>query len=279
VPPARILPSAALPSGARPSGARPSGARPSSAPPSGARPSGARPSGAGGPGPPASLVLLPGTWRRHLLAIVTVSAGWVGAWAIAVHGGRRPLAIERALNDFLTDQRPHLRSVADAFVSINKPPVFAALMLVMLGLCFGGRSPRAAVTLAAALTVTLGIVETLKHVVGRVNTFGVLTFPSGHVGVTSVLATVIVLLARRHGPLGRHLPWAARTALMIGGIASVVAVGVSMVILGGHFVTDTIAAVPIGLSVTVVAAAAADAVSAAWSAAPDAPSRVAPPAG
>jgi membrane-associated phospholipid phosphatase len=167
--------------------------------------------------------------------------------------------------------------VADAFVSLNRPLVFAALMLFMLGLCAGGRIARAPVTLAVALVVTLGLVETLKHVVGRLNTYGVPTFPSGHVGVIAVLATLTVLLARRHGALGRHLPMAARLVLMIGTVAAVVAVSLSTVILRGHFVTDTIAAAPIGLAVTVVVAAAADALAAAvMPAAAASPIRAAP---
>jgi membrane-associated phospholipid phosphatase len=235
------------------------------------------PSGTAGPVSPGSLDLLPASWRRHLCAIVTVSAAWSGGWAVAVHGGRRPLALERPLNDLLTARKPQLVHVAEAFVSINKPLVFAALMIFMLVLCTAGRSPRAAVTLAGALTVTLVLVEVLKHVVGRVNTYGLLTFPSGHVAVTSVLATLTVLLARRRGPLGRHLPVGARVVLMIATVGSVIAVGLSMVILGGHFVTDTIAAAPIGVSVTLVTAAGADAFSRAASPprSPDAPTRAA----
>jgi membrane-associated phospholipid phosphatase len=202
--------------------------------------------------------LLPTSWRRHLASIVAASALWVAAWAVAVHGGRRPLAVERPLNDLLTRLHPQLHHVAAVFADLNHPPVFAGLMALMLGLCAWGRSPRAAITMAVALVVTLGLVEVLKEVVGRVNITGTLTFPSGHVGVTSVLATVVILLARRGGPLGRRLPDGARVAILAVALASVVAVAVSMVVLGDHYVTDTIAAAPIGLSVTLVVAAVAD---------------------
>jgi membrane-associated phospholipid phosphatase len=212
--------------------------------------------------------LLPAPWQRHLRFVVGASVVWVLAWGIAVRGGRAPLAVERPLNDLLTRNRPHLAHVAFAFASLNKPAVLATVLAVMLGLCAGGRSVRAAITLLAALPVTFLVCEELKLHAHRYNSFGTGTFPSGHVGVTSVLATVIVLLARRRGPLGRRLPRPLAVALMIVAGAAVVAVAASMVILGAHYVTDTIAAVPIGVSITLVAARAVDA-----SAAPSAPGR------
>jgi len=190
--------------------------------------------------------------------IVAASAAWVSVWAVTVDRGRAPLALERLLNDLLTGHRPQLAGVARAFASINRPLVFAGVMLAMVALCAADRSVRAAVTLVVALPTTVALVDALKHLDGRINTFGTLTFPSGHVGVTTVLASVAVLLARRHGPLGRRLPGPARLAVMAVAVGSVAAAAASMVVLGAHFVTDTIAAAPLGLSVTLAVAAAAD---------------------
>jgi membrane-associated phospholipid phosphatase len=202
--------------------------------------------------------LLPGPWRRHLRLVVGASVLWVLGWAIAVHGGRAPLRIERPLNDLLTRSRPQLQHVAFAFASLNQPAVLATVLAVILGLCAGGRSVRAAATLLTAVPATFLVCEELKLHSDRYNSFGIGTFPSGHTGVASVLATVIVLLAWRRGPLGRRLARPLAVALMVVAAAAVGAVAASMVILGAHYVTDTIAAVPIGVSITLVAARVLD---------------------
>jgi hypothetical protein len=218
--------------------------------------------GAGAPGEgggkeePADL--LPAPWPARLRLIVGASMLWVLGWGLAVRGSHGPLGVERPLNDLLTRSRPHLVHVAFAFASLNKPGVFAAVLAVMLGLCAAGRSARAAAALLVALPVTFVVCEVLKLHCDRVNAVGTATYPSGHVGVASALATVIGLLARRHGPLGRRLARPVAVGLMVTAAAAVGAVAASMVILGNHFVTDTIAAVPIGLSITLVAARAAD---------------------
>ena len=202
--------------------------------------------------------LLPAPWPARLRLVVGASMLWVLGWGLAVRGSHGPLQVERSLNDLLTGSRPRLVHVAFAFASLNKPAVFTPVLAVMLGLCAAGRSARAAASLLVALPVTFVVCEVLKLHGDRFNTFGTLSYPSGHVGVASVLATVIVLLARRRGPLGRRLARPVGVGLMVVAAAAVSAVAASMVILGPHFVTDTIAAAPIGVSITLVAARAAD---------------------
>jgi membrane-associated phospholipid phosphatase len=202
--------------------------------------------------------LLPRSWRRHLPLLAGLTLLWVGGWAVVVHGTRGPVGIERPLNDLLTDNKLPLFGVATFFSHVGDPPVFAVLALLMLGVCALVRSGRAAVTLAVAMGVTLVACEGLKLVVARRQIFFALTFPSGHVAVTSVFATVVVLLCRRRGPVGVRLSRPVCVALMVAAVGAVVAVAASMVTLGLHYVSDTTAAAPIGVVVTLLAAAAVD---------------------
>jgi hypothetical protein len=202
--------------------------------------------------------LLPPTWRRRLPVLVALTVVWVAAWAVAVHGGRGPLGVERPLNDLLTRNRMRVNALAVFFTHVGDAPVIVVLSALLLGLCALGRTTRTAFALVVGLATTLVLCEGLKHLVGRRQIMHALCFPSGHVAVTSVFATVLVLLFHRLGPLGRRgQPHLGRAVVAVGG-AAIVAVAAAMVITGDHYVTDTVTAAPMGISVTLLAAAAAD---------------------
>jgi membrane-associated phospholipid phosphatase len=207
--------------------------------------------------------LLPPSWRRHIPLIVGLCFLWVLGWAIAVRNRNGPLGIERRLNDALTSTRPHTVHVAFFFADMSRPAIFAGLLAIVVGLCAAGRSLRAVAVLGISVVVTFGACEELKSLVNRHGGFGLLTFPSGHVGLTSAVSTVVFLLARPGGPLGRRLPAAARVLIISVAIAAIPSVAASMVILGAHYVTDTIAAAPLGMGITLAAAWLTDSATAA----------------
>lgn len=145
-----------------------------------------------------------------------------------------------------------LSLVADAV-----PVVATALAAAMaIGCLRSRRWTFAAFALAGPLLTTV-TVEVGKRLVDR-TIHGDLALPSGHTaGATSVLVVLALLLLAR----SRHV--AATGALLLAGVAlGAAAVGLTMVSIGAHYSTDTVAGFGTALAVTLGVGFALDAGSA-----------------
>jgi membrane-associated phospholipid phosphatase len=196
--------------------------------------------------------------RRALPLITVLTIVWVGGLSLLVAGRLGPLGPDKPIDRYLISLRPHLNSPATAVGLMDRPARFAVLAVVVLALCLAIRSARTAISLAGSFVIALVLVEVIKELVRRRQLLPGYTFPSGHVTAAAVLATVAILACRRAGPAGRYLPHPARVAITLLALVIVVVVAASMVIIQDHYFTDTIAAVPLGATVTLLVATGVD---------------------
>jgi membrane-associated phospholipid phosphatase len=202
--------------------------------------------------------LLPAAWARPGALTVGLGALWVLGWALAVEGTDGPLGLDGPVDDALARTRPALGGLASVVAGASHPGHFAVLLLAVVAVCLLGGSRRAVAVLVVAVAAELVVCEALKDVVDRHLVLGPLTFPSGHVATASTVATVLVLLARPGGPLAARRGRTFARLVAVGAVASVPVVAASMILLGDHYFSDTVAAAPLGLAVTLLAAALVD---------------------
>jgi membrane-associated phospholipid phosphatase len=128
------------------------------------------------------------------------------------------------------------------FVTVT---AIVALALVVLG------DYRAAVATVGSVGLALLLVEeVLKPFFDRhLGRLPGPVFPSGHTVVTAALAATVTLAARGTHPLGRLLGPALRRLLMAVALLVSAAIGMAMVVLRFHYVSDVMAGLPLGLSV------------------------------
>jgi membrane-associated phospholipid phosphatase len=139
------------------------------------------------------------------------------------------------------------------FVTIT---VVIALVLVLLG------DYRAAATSVATVALSVFLVEKVLKPFFDHRFGDSATFPSGHTTVAFALAGAVALAARRDRPMGRRLPTPLRQMLVALVFVIAFAIGLAMVVLLFHFMSDVVAGIPLGLSVTGATALATDAVAA-----------------
>jgi undecaprenyl-diphosphatase len=161
----------------------------------------------------------------------------------------------RVLADLRSGLHGHLRPLWWVVDLADPPSLVVATALLALVACLL-RAWRVAALAALAMALTGGLVEGLKHLVGR-TLDGNLAMPSGHTAGTTALATVLALLV-----LGRVRP---RRPLLAGGgallavTALAAGVAVTMTVLRLHYATDTLAGWGTGLAVTLSVALLLDA--------------------
>jgi membrane-associated phospholipid phosphatase len=203
--------------------------------------------------------LVPATLRRALPLITGLTVLWVGALGLLVAGRIGPLGPDRPIDRYLINLRFHgLNRPASAIAALDTPAHVVFLSVVGLILCVAIRSARTAVTVAGSVAVDLVAVEVIKELVRRRQLLPGYTYPSGHVATAAVIATVIVLACRRDGPAGRYVGRLRRVAFTVLGVLIVVVVAASMIIIQDHYFTDTIAAAPLGATVTLLVASVVD---------------------
>lgn len=156
---------------------------------------------------------------------------------------------------------PHLDGygwLVEAVVAIGSPVAVTILTVLMVVGLAVARWPRAAVLAALAAPVASALTElVLKPLVGRTRG-GSLAYPSGHTtGIFAVATVVVVLLAAV--PAGRLR---TRTRLWAGGAAVAVAVAVATasVVVGDHYVTDTVGGACVAIATVLCLGVAIDAV-------------------
>lgn len=160
---------------------------------------------------------------------------------------------------------PDVATVTWAVTELGGTVAAAAVLLAVASWPGVPRRWAASGFAALALLVPGPLVEAVKHLVGRARPhppaalahFGGLSFPSGH--SAHVAADVALLWLLLPGTTG----WIRRAVLVVG-VAVVLAVGCSRVALGAHYPTDVLAGWALGVAwVTGVAATGAGKV---WSA-------------
>lgn len=191
-----------------------------------------------------------------------VAAGCVAGLGFYVRGSDRPVLFDRSADSMLVRTSGLEHHLALLLSDVGDPKIFitiTAVVVLILAVLHDYRAAVAAVTAVAAALVL--VEEIFKPFFSR--HFGELpgaTFPSGHTAVAMALAGVVILAANDRRPLGRLLGPIWRYVLTAVAFALAGTIGLAMVSLRLHYMSDVVAGVPLGLSVAGCTGLALDAV-------------------
>ncbi len=208
--------------------------------------------------------------RGWLLCLIGFAVACLGGFGLAIRGSRRPLLFDSAIDGFLRRSSGMEYRLAGFLSDVGRPGTFVtitvvvALVLLLLG------DYRAALTAVVTVPFTLVLVEKiLKPFFDRgLGSLSGATFPSGHAAVAAALGGAIILAAGGRRPLGQRLRPAARFGLVATVLLVCAGIGLAMVVLRLHYMSDVVAGLPLGLSVTGTIALLLDAVAAGWRTSP-----------
>lgn len=205
------------------------------------------------PGRRAPLVPPAVRGRVAVLAAVAATVTGVLAWRYAgdSHAGRADSRIAAVLGDQHAASDPLVR----VFVALGGPVPVVVALLVLAPLAWFLRGGRGlGLMLAGPATAMATTSLTLKPLVERTRG-GELAFPSGHTTSVASIAVACAVLV-----LGLPAVSRALRLLAVAGLAAlVVAVGVSLVVRGMHYPTDTLGALGVALAVVLAVALVVDA--------------------
>lgn len=190
--------------------------------------------------------------RSSLLAaaaLLVAAALLTGSILIGVDDG--PFPIDRAWQDLLVTLRGPavlwfafaMDVIGGGWSAILVVPIGVAVLLVLL------RRPWAAAYFLVAEVVSVGLIQVLKHLVGRARPEDILvlsdfgSFPSGHVANAATIATALFVIFPR--------VWTA-----VAGAAWVILMAFSRTYLGAHWLSDTVGGALVGAAAALLAAAA-----------------------
>ncbi|MGY1631576.1 phosphatase PAP2 family protein [Geodermatophilus sp. SYSU D01186] len=207
--------------------------------------------------------LLPIGLRRPLLALAASSAVLVVTLGVVYHGERAGEGVGGRFDRWVIDALPWtvpVRSSALSSFGALTGMQSAALAAVVLAAVFCAlRRWRLAGLAVAGPALTVVTTAAGKHLVSRefYDDPGSLAYPSGHTaGVTSVLLVVALAVLSR---VRAQVAAVAALALLVV-TAGAATVGLTMVLLNGHYTTDVIGGYCTALAVTLGSAEAVDAV-------------------
>ncbi len=207
--------------------------------------------------------LVPVPQRRWVAAVSVLAVACIAAVGFVVRHASRPILFDRWADAALVRSAGFEHRVAMLLSDVGQPRVFVtitavvALALVLLG------DYRAALAAVGSVGLALVVVEeVLKPFFDRrLGSLPGPTFPSGHTAVAMALAGAIGLAARRDRPLGRRLGPGARWPVTVFVLVGAGAIGLAMVALRLHYLTDVMAGVPLGLAIAGCTAVGVDAIS------------------
>jgi membrane-associated phospholipid phosphatase len=173
----------------------------------------------------------------------------LGAWfARQTQADWLDAAVDGRLRSALLPYQHALSLVA----RIGDPVRGAEIALALFLLCLAARRWRGALLVAVAVPVAVGLTELLLKPLVHRTLAGNLEFPSGHATSAFTLATCCAVLLAR--PLRPWLPRAVRAAAALIALLLAASVAVAVVVLGFHYVTDTVGGAAVGIG-TVLATA------------------------
>jgi membrane-associated phospholipid phosphatase len=195
--------------------------------------------------------LVPDRLRAWVVAVTLVAIALVAGLGFYVRGSNRPVLFDRSADSFLRQTSGPLFRIAADLSDAGDPRVFVTITAVIVLLLVVLRDYRAALASVGAVAITVLLVEDVfKPFFGR--RYGSLpgpTFPSGHTAVAMALAGAVVLATGRQRPLGQLLGPIWRPVVIVGALARAGTIGLAMVSLQLHYMTDVATGVPLGLAV------------------------------
>jgi undecaprenyl-diphosphatase len=180
------------------------------------------------------------------------TAAWVIGLGFAGRHSSRSLLFDSSVDRILGRSTGPLHHAATLLSHVGDPKVFVTITaFIALALIFFG-DYRAAATCVIGVTVADLLVE---HVLKpffdrRLNGLPNPSFPSGHAAVALALAGAVILAAGRGRPLGRLLGRTWSRLLMAVAFVLGCSVGLAMVVLQFHRMSDVLAGIPLGLAIT-----------------------------
>lgn len=204
--------------------------------------------------------------RRPILALSLVTVVCLSGFGFAARDSSRPLLLDSSVDAFLRHTSGWPRGLAELLNEVGNPMIFVtitafvALTLVLLG------DHRAALATVMSVAFAVFLVEAvLKPFFDRrLGSLPGPVFPSGHTAISVTLAGVVTLAAGADRPLA-HFVWPAFRHLLVAIVLiASCAIGVAMIALQFHYMSDVVSAVPLGLSVSGVTALFLDAFAARW---------------
>ncbi|GAC1611716.1 MAG: hypothetical protein NVS3B26_27330 [Mycobacteriales bacterium] len=155
------------------------------------------------------------------------------------------LRLDRWLTASTLPVRAFLRPVRD----VSGPAAVAAWCVVQSCVCVLLRRFTAAALALLAPAAAAGLSDlVLKPLVARQASAGGFAYPSGHATAVAAVAAVLVLLAVPGGTFTRWVSRRARVGLQAAAGCGTAYVGISLVALGYHSVTDVVGGAALGAS-------------------------------
>jgi undecaprenyl-diphosphatase len=218
-------------------------------------------------GPP----LVPAPLRRWVLGLIGFAVACLGGLGLAVRSSRGPLLFDSAVDGFLRRTSGMEYRLAGYLSDLGRPGTFVTITVVVALILLLVGDYRTALTAVVTVPCTLVLVEKiLKPFFDRdLGSLPGATFPSGHAAVSAALGGAIILAAGRQRPLGQRLGPAGRAGLVAAVLVVCAAIGLAMVMLQLHYLSDVVAGLPLGLSVTGGLALFLDGLAARWSTSQD----------
>jgi membrane-associated phospholipid phosphatase len=215
-------------------------------------------------GPP----LVPDRLRPGLVVLTVIAAACVTGIGFATRHSHRPVLFDRPADAFFMRASGYEYRIAVWLSHAGDPKIFVTITAVVALLLIGLGDYRAAVAAVGSVAVAVVVVEELlKPFFGRrIGSLGGSSFPSGHTTVAIALAGALVLATRDGRPLGRRLGPAGRAIVMSFALVAACSIGLAMVVLQFHYLTDVVAGVPLGLAVAGWTAVGVDTVAGRWAA-------------
>lgn len=191
------------------------------------------------------LSLRPALWGSLLIALATV----LGAW-ITLARANDPLTLDvHTVAELAAEREPDMLMVSFAVDTIGGVWVSGvAICIIVATVLLVRRRPVAALYVVLAQIFSATAVQLLKHLLGRdrpgqmiiESDYG--SFPSGHVANAATLATAAVVLLPRL--------WVALI-----GVGWVLLMAFTRVLLGAHWLTDTVGGAAVGVGSALLVAA------------------------
>jgi undecaprenyl-diphosphatase len=200
--------------------------------------------------------LLSRAGRRRAAWLAVACLIIMAGLGVAFAGQHAPSALDRGPDSLIISWLGQGPSVYDV-TRLGTLTLVGPICIAAVAACVAFRRYRAALLVIITVPVCIELTEkVLKPLFGRTNR-GALTYPSGHTTAVAVMAVAAVVVLT--GPARPALPVLARRLLAGAALATVPVVGVALVAIHFHYVTDIIGAAALSAAVVLVTALALDA--------------------